>query len=90
MIPGMDDSEFLSKSPYGIGPVLQDIDFIVYGAGAVMSYLDDKGFGPSLVPRNGVHRATSCTNGLELLPRKFTLCLVTPSIIDTDWNSYII
>ena len=22
-----------------------------------MSYLDDKGFGPSLVPRNGVHRA---------------------------------
>lgn len=58
VIPGMDDSEFLSKSPYGIGPVLQDIDFIVYGAGAVMSYLDDKGFGPSLVPRNGVHRAT--------------------------------
>lgn len=57
VIPSMGDSEFLAKSPYGIGPVLQDIDFVVYGTGAVMSYLDDKGFGPSLVPRNGVHRA---------------------------------
>ena len=57
VISGMDDSEFLAKSPYGIGPVLQDIDYIVYGTYAVMSYLDDKGFGPSLVPRNGVHRS---------------------------------
>ena len=57
IIKGMDDSEFLSLSPYGIAPVLQDIDFVVYGTGAVMSYLDDKGFGPSLVPRNGVIRA---------------------------------
>ena len=57
VINGMDDSDFLAKSPYGIAPVLQDVDFIVYGTGAVMSYLDDKGFGPSLVPRNGVHRA---------------------------------
>ncbi len=57
IISGADDADFLAKSPYGIGPVLQDIDFIVYGTGAVMSYLDDKGFGPSLVPRNGVHRA---------------------------------
>ncbi len=57
VIGAMDDSKFLEKSPYGIGPVLQDIDFVVYGTGAVMSYLDDKGFGPSLVPRNGVHRA---------------------------------
>ncbi len=57
IISGEDDSEFLSKSPYGIAPVLQDTDFVVYGTGAVMSYLDDKGFGPSLVPRNGVIRA---------------------------------
>ena len=57
VISGLDDSEFLAKSPYGIAPVLQDIDFVVYGTYAVMSYLDDKGFGPSLVPRNGVHRA---------------------------------
>ena len=57
VINGMDDSEFLAKSPYGIGPVLQDIDFVIYGTYAVMSYLDDKGFGPSLVPRNGVQRA---------------------------------
>ena len=47
LINGMDDSDFLAKSPYGIGPVLQDIDYIVYGTTAVMSYLDDKGFGPS-------------------------------------------
>ena len=57
ILSGTDDSDFLAKSPFGIAPVLQDIDFIVYGTGAVMSYLDDKGFGPSLVPRNGVHRA---------------------------------
>ena len=57
VISGLDDSSFLEKSPYGIGPALQDIDFIVYGTYAVMSYLDDKGFGPSLVPRNGVLRA---------------------------------
>lgn len=58
LLTDFSDSKFLSKSPYGIAPVLQDIDFVVYGVGAVMSYLDDKGFGPSLVPRNGVHRAT--------------------------------
>ncbi len=57
VISGMDSDDFLAKSPYGVGPVLQDIDFIVYGTYAVMSYLDDKGFGPSLVPRNGVVRA---------------------------------
>lgn len=57
VISGFDDSDFLAKSPYAIGPVLQDIDFVVYGTYAVMSYLDDKGFGPSLVPRNGVQRA---------------------------------
>ena len=51
------NSAFLEKSPYAITPVLQDIDLIVYGTAAVMSYLDDKGFGPSLVPRNGVVRA---------------------------------
>ncbi len=44
-------------SPFGTIPCLKDVDFVVYGARAVMSYLDDKGFGPSLVPRNGVIRA---------------------------------
>ena len=57
VINDLNDSEFLANSPFGIGPVLHDIDFVVYGTGAVMSYLDDKGFGPSLVPRNGVSRA---------------------------------
>jgi glutathione S-transferase len=57
VISDKSDAEFLGVSPYGIGPVLHDIDFVVYGTGAVMSYLDDKGFGPSLVPRNGVSRA---------------------------------
>ena len=33
------------------------MDNIVYGPNAILSYLDDKGFGPSLVPRNGVIRA---------------------------------
>lgn len=57
VISDVNDSEFLGVSPYGIGPVLHDVEFVVYGTGAVMSYLDDKGFGPSLVPRNGVSRA---------------------------------
>ena len=57
IISDLDSSDFRAISPFGIGPVLHDIDFVVYGTGAVMSYLDDKGFGPSLVPRNGVSRA---------------------------------
>ncbi|MDH3639610.1 MAG: glutathione S-transferase family protein [Gammaproteobacteria bacterium] len=44
-------------TPYGAMPVLVDVDFVVYGTPAIMSYLDDKGFGPSLLPRNGVVRA---------------------------------
>ena len=54
---GADDPEFRSVSPLGIGPALRDIQHTVYGTLAVISYLDDKGFGLSLVPRNGVHRA---------------------------------
>ena len=56
--PNSDDAEFRSASPLGVVPALCDIKYMVYGTMAVMSYLDDKGFGPSLVPRNGVHRAT--------------------------------
>ena len=44
-------------SPFGSIPVLKDVDFYVYGTEAIMSYLDDKGFGNSLIPRNGVARA---------------------------------
>ncbi len=51
------DAEFRSVSPLGVVPALRDIKYTVYGTLAALSYLDDKGFGPSLVPRNGVHRA---------------------------------
>jgi glutathione S-transferase len=44
-------------SPFGTLPVLKDADFYVYGIEAILSYIDDKGFGNSLVPRNGVARA---------------------------------
>lgn len=44
-------------SPFGSIPVLKDVDFYIYGTEAIMSYLDDKGFGNSLIPRNGVARA---------------------------------
>ena len=54
VVTDVDASDFREASPYGVGPVLHDVDFVVYGTTAVMSYLDDKGFGPSLVPRNGV------------------------------------
>jgi len=49
--------EVSDKSPLNSVPVLKDLDNIVYGPNAILSYLDDKGFGPSLVPRNGVIRA---------------------------------
>ena len=50
-------AEILAISPFGTLPVLKDVDFYVYGIEAILSYLDDKGFGNSLVPRNGVARA---------------------------------
>lgn len=54
---GCDSAEYRQVSPLGIAPTIKDIDFVVYGTPAILSYLDDKGFGPSLVPRNGVLRA---------------------------------
>lgn len=50
-------NEIKKHSPFGSVPVLKDVDFYIYGTEAIMSYLDDKGFGNSLVPRNGVARA---------------------------------
>lgn len=52
-----DSQEFRSMSPFGTTPCLKDVDFILCGTLTIMSYLNDKGFGPSLVPRNGVARA---------------------------------
>lgn len=54
---GADSEAIRALSPFGAVPVLKDQDFVVYGTQAIMSYLDDKGFGPSLLPRNGVVRA---------------------------------
>ncbi len=50
-------SEIRSMSPLGIGPILKDRACTNYGLVSCISYLDDKGFGPSLVHRNGVTRA---------------------------------
>lgn len=50
-------AEVKSRSPLGLGPILCHRDFVVVGHVAVMSYMDDKGFGPSLMIRNGVVRA---------------------------------
>lgn len=52
-------SELKKVSPFGSIPILKDADFYIYGTEAVMSYLDDKGFGHSLVPRNGLARAVN-------------------------------
>lgn len=51
------NQEIITMSPFGTIPCLRDVDFTLCGTPAIMSYLDDKGFGPSLVPRNGVVRA---------------------------------
>ena len=52
-----DSDEFRSMSPFGTVPCLKDVDFVLCGTLTIMSYLNDKGFGPSLIPRNGVARA---------------------------------
>ena len=52
-----DSQEFRSMSPFGTTPCLKDVDFVLCGTSTIMSYLNDKGFGPSLIPRNGVARA---------------------------------
>ena len=54
---GLNSSDIRELSPMGVAPILKDIDFVIYGTWSALSYLDDKGFGPSLVPRNGVVRA---------------------------------
>ena len=54
---GLNSPDLRSLSPLGVAPILKDLDFTIYGTWCALSYLDDKGFGPSLVPRNGVVRA---------------------------------
>lgn len=55
--PAGGDADFRAASPLGIAPALKDLAYTTSGTLAVMSYLDDKGFGPSLIPRNGVLRS---------------------------------
>lgn len=57
VLTDMNDADFRACSPFGLAPALRDIKFTIAGTISIMSYLDDKGFGPSLVPRNGVLRA---------------------------------
>lgn len=52
-----DMAQIKLSSSFDILPVLKDVDFYVYGIEAILSYLDDKGFGNSLIPRNGIARA---------------------------------
>jgi glutathione S-transferase len=53
----IDMDEIKKHSPFESIPLLKDADFYIFGTEAIMSYLDDKGFGTSLVPRNGIVRA---------------------------------
>ena len=57
VVQGDGDSDARQVSPLGVFPALTDVDYKLFGTLAIMSYLDDKGFGPSLVPRNGVLRS---------------------------------
>ncbi|MCY4420874.1 MAG: glutathione S-transferase family protein [Gammaproteobacteria bacterium] len=54
---GAGSAEVQALAPHGLLPALKDVDFVVCGQEGIMSYLNDKGFGPSLSPRNGVVRA---------------------------------
>jgi glutathione S-transferase len=49
--------DFKSVSAFGHMPCIRDREFVVWGTLPIMSYLDDKGFGPSLIPRNANLRA---------------------------------
>jgi glutathione S-transferase len=51
-----DAADAAAISPHGSYPVIRDVDFVVFGINAIMSFLDDKGFGPSLVPRKSINR----------------------------------
>lgn len=65
-----------SMTPLGVGPVIRHVDFVVVGQLAIMSYLDDKGFGPSLVIRNGVWRA------IQYQWTQYAIEVVQPNIDD--------
>ena len=54
---GTGSADVQALAPHGLLPALKDVDFVVCGQEGIMSYLNDKGFGPSLIPRNGVVRA---------------------------------
>lgn len=56
-INGKAKSAKIPRAAFALMPVLQDVDYVLCGTSAIMSYLDDKGFGPSLVHRNGVVRS---------------------------------
>ncbi len=51
------EADFLEVSPLKIAPALRHVDYMISGVLSTMSYIDDKGFGLSLVPRNAVVRA---------------------------------
>ena len=50
-------SEVQSMSPLGLGPVMRHVDHVSVGHQTIVSYFDDKGFGPSLISRNGLVRS---------------------------------
>ena len=45
-------TEYMKIVPFGTIPYLKDGDLVLYEPLAIMSYLDDKGFGDLLKPRN--------------------------------------
>ncbi len=51
------EADFLEVSPLKIVPALRHVDYMISGVLSIMSYIDDKGFGLSLVSRNAVIRA---------------------------------
>ncbi len=51
------EADFLEVSPLKIVPALRHVDYMISGVLSAMSYIDDRGFGLSLVPRNAVIRS---------------------------------
>jgi glutathione S-transferase len=50
-------ADYLAKVPTDSVPYLRDADLIMYTIAGIISYVDDKGFGPSLTPRNAIARS---------------------------------
>ena len=57
----LDSAEFTAVSPLGIAPALKENDFFTASARAIIEFINARGLGYSLIPKNAVLAAESDT-----------------------------